>query len=61
MLIQSQAGTFQKEDIYSTNLEKNIGTIHDIFQKIYNINTEEENKKKNIDTFFLKKMKKFLI
>jgi hypothetical protein len=55
MLIQSQAGTFQKEDIYSTNLGKNIGTIHDIFQKIYNINTEEENKKKKYRYFFSKK------
>ncbi len=55
MLIQSQAGTFQKEDIYSTNLEKNIGTIHDIFQKIYNINTEEENKKKKYRYFFSRK------
>ena len=55
MLIQSQAGTFQKEDIYSTNLEKNIGTIYDIFQKIYNINTEEENKKKKYRYFFSRK------
>ena len=48
MLIRNQIGTLKREDIYSTNIEENIENIHDIFQKIYNINTEEENKKKKI-------------
>lgn len=55
MLIRNQIGTLKREDIYSTNIEENIEIIHDIFQKIYNINTEEENKKKKYRYFFSKK------
>lgn len=56
MLIhQKQIGTLKREDIYSTNIIGNIENINDIFQKIYNINTEEESKKKKYRFFFSKK------
>jgi len=56
MLIhQNQIETLKREDIYSTNIIENIENIHNVFQKIYNINTEEESKKKKYRFFFSKK------
>ncbi len=54
MLIRSQISTLKREDIYSTNLNENNEFVHDIFQKIYNINTQEADKKKKYRYFFSK-------
>jgi len=55
MLIQNQIRRLKREDIYSTNLEEHTKILHNIFQKIHNINVEEENKKKKYRFFFSKK------
>ena len=54
MLIREKIEELKKECMYNNYIYDNMGLINDIFQKVYNINLLEDEKKKKYRNFFLK-------